>query len=122
MADEIYFLPIEPDFVEKIIVKEKPDGILLSFGGQTALNTGVALFESGILEKYNVSVLGTPVEAILSTEDRDLFARAMKEANLKIPESKEWAETNINRRLAVFQCIFYQDLLLAFNQERFPDQ
>ena len=69
VADKIYFLPVTPHFVEKVIQKEQPDGILLAFGGQTALNCGVALFESGILEKYNVAVLGTPVQAIMDTED-----------------------------------------------------
>lgn len=67
VADKIYFLPVTPHFVEKVIQKEQPDGILLAFGGQTALNCGVALFESGILEKYNVAVLGTPVQAIMDT-------------------------------------------------------
>jgi carbamoyl-phosphate synthase large subunit len=109
LADEIYFLPIEPNFVEKVIQKEKPDGILLSFGGQTALNTGVALFESGVLDKYNVNVLGTPVEAILKTEDRNLFAQEMKDANLKIPESK--AVTNVAEALATAEKIGYPVML-----------
>ena len=69
-ADKIYFLPVTPYFVEKVIEKERPDGILLSFGGQTALNCGVQLFQNKVLEKYNVKVLGTPVEAIMNTEDR----------------------------------------------------
>jgi carbamoyl-phosphate synthase large subunit len=73
LADKIYFLPVTPYFVEKIIDREKPEGILLSFGGQTALNCGTALFRAGIFEKYNVKVLGTPVEAIMNTEDRELF-------------------------------------------------
>ena len=73
VADKIYFLPVTPHFVEKVIKKEQPDGILLAFGGQTALNCGVALFESGVLEKFNVRVLGTPVQAIMDTEDRELF-------------------------------------------------
>ena len=73
VADKIYFLPVTPYFVEKVIEKEKPDGILLAFGGQTALNCGVALYKEGILEKYNVQVLGTPVQAIMDTEDRELF-------------------------------------------------
>ncbi|MBI2133116.1 carbamoyl-phosphate synthase (glutamine-hydrolyzing) large subunit [Candidatus Woesearchaeota archaeon] len=87
MADKIYFLPITPYFVEKIIEKERPDGILLSFGGQTALNCGVALHDSGILEKYCVSVLGTPVETINATEDRELFVRKLNEISLKTPKS-----------------------------------
>ncbi|MDD3788898.1 MAG: carbamoyl phosphate synthase large subunit, partial [Petrimonas sp.] len=69
-ADKIYFLPVTPYFVEKVIARERPDGILLAFGGQTALNCGVQLFETGVLEKYNVRVLGTPVQAIMDTEDR----------------------------------------------------
>ena len=73
LADEVYFLPVIPYFVEKVIKKERPDGIFLSFGGQTALNCGVALFEKGILKKYNVRVLGTPVQTIQKTEDRKLF-------------------------------------------------
>ena len=73
VADQIYFLPVQPYFVERVIQKEKPDGILLSFGGQTALNCGVELQQSGILDKYNVKVLGTPVAAIMNTEDRELF-------------------------------------------------
>ena len=76
-ADKIYFLPVTPYFVERVIEKERPDGILLSFGGQTALNCGVELFESGVLEKYNVRVLGTPVQAIKDTEDRELFVKQL---------------------------------------------
>ena len=74
VADKIYYLPVTPEFVEQVIEKERPDGILLSFGGQTALNCGVALYKSGVLEKYNVQVLGTPVQAIIDTEDRVSFA------------------------------------------------
>ena len=74
VADKIYYLPVTPEFVEQVIEKERPDGILLSFGGQTALNCGVALYKSGVLEKYNVQVLGTPVQAIIDTEDREIFA------------------------------------------------
>ena len=73
MADKIYFLPVTPYFVERVIAKERPDGILLAFGGQTALNCGVELTTSGVLEKFNVRVLGTPVRAIMDTEDRELF-------------------------------------------------
>ncbi|MDF1571542.1 MAG: carbamoyl-phosphate synthase (glutamine-hydrolyzing) large subunit [Bacteroidales bacterium] len=87
VADEIYFLPVTPHFVEKVIQKEQPDGILLAFGGQTALNCGVALYESGILEKYNVKVLGTPVQAIMDTEDRELFAGKLREIDVKTPKS-----------------------------------
>ncbi len=87
-ADKVYFLPIKADFVEKIIQKEKPDSILLQFGGQTALNVGVELYEKGILDKYNVKVLGTPVEAIKDTEDRLLFANRVTEIGLKVAISK----------------------------------
>ncbi|MFH0759979.1 MAG: carbamoyl phosphate synthase large subunit, partial [Bacteroidota bacterium] len=73
IADQIYFLPVTPYFVEKVIRKERPEGILLAFGGQTALNCGVALYRSGVLEQYGIEVLGTPVKAIIDTEDRDLF-------------------------------------------------
>src|SRR5512145_253499 len=75
IADKIYFLPVTPYFVEKVIAKESPDGILLSFGGQTALNCGTELYRKGVFAKYNVKVLGTPVEAIIDTEDRQLFVR-----------------------------------------------
>ena len=87
IADEIYFLPVTPYFVEKVIAKEEPDGILLAFGGQTALNCGVELFKSGILEKYNLKVLGTPVQSIMDTEDRELFAGKLREINVKTPKS-----------------------------------
>ncbi len=87
IADTIYFLPVTPFFVEKVIAKEQPDGILLSFGGQTALNCGIALFRSGVLDKYNVRVLGTPVQAIMDTEDRDLFIRKLNEINVKTIQS-----------------------------------
>lgn len=87
VADKIYFLPVTPFFVEKVIRKEKPDGILLAFGGQTALNCGVELHSSGILEKYGVKVLGTPVSAIMETEDRELFARKLHSINVKTPKS-----------------------------------
>ena len=86
-ADRIYFLPVTPYFVEKIIEKEKPDGILLSFGGQTALNCGIDLFRNGILAKHQVRVLGTPVQAIMDTEDRDLFVKKLNEINVKTIQS-----------------------------------
>lgn len=86
-ADKVYFLPIKPYFVEEIIKKERPDGILLGFGGQTALNVGVELYETGILQKYNVKVLGTPVESIKDTEDRNLFAQRVTEVGLKVAKS-----------------------------------
>ena len=87
IADRIYFLPVTPYFVEQVIIKEKPDGILLAFGGQTALNCGVALFKGGILEKYNVKVVGTPVQAIIDTEDREIFAGKLAEIDVKTPRS-----------------------------------
>jgi carbamoyl-phosphate synthase large subunit len=83
VADKIYFLPVTPFFVEKVIEKEKPDGILLSFGGQTALNCGVELYQSGIFEKHHVQVLGTPVQSIIDTEDRELFVKKLDEINVK---------------------------------------
>ena len=88
LADKVYFLPIDADFVEKVIEKERPDGVLLGFGGQTALNVGIELAEKGVFKKYDVEVLGTPVEAILNTEDRDLFVKKIKEIGLKVPVSK----------------------------------
>ena len=87
VADQIYFLPVTPYFVEKVIQKENPDGLLLSFGGQTALNCGVQLFESGILEKYNLRVLGTPVQSIINTEDRELFVNRLDEIGVKTIKS-----------------------------------
>ena len=88
VADEIYFLPVQPYFVEKVIAKERPDGILLAFGGQTALNCGVELYKSGVLEKYGVRVLGTPVQAIMDTEDRELFVEKLNEINVKTIKSE----------------------------------
>lgn len=99
VADKIYFLPVTPFFVEKVIEKERPDGILLSFGGQTALNCGVQLYESKVLEKYNVQVLGTPVQAIIDTEDRELFNRKLEEIDVKIIKS-EAVETIEDARAA----------------------
>ena len=87
-ADKIYFLPVTPYFVEKVIEKERPDGIFLAFGGQTALNCGVKLYESGVLEKYDVQVLGTPVRAIMDTEDRELFVRKLDEIDVKTIKSE----------------------------------
>jgi len=87
LADKIYFLPVNAYFVEKVIKREKPDGILLAFGGQTALNCGVELYEKGILKKYGVKVLGTPVETIQNTEDRELFNKELKKIGIKMPKS-----------------------------------
>ena len=88
VADTVYFQPVTPEFVERVIEKERPDGILLSFGGQTALNCGVELYEKGILEKYGVKVLGTPVQAIIDTEDRDLFVKKLDEIDVKTIKSE----------------------------------
>ncbi len=88
LADPVYFLPITPFFVEKIIEKERPDGILLSFGGQTALNCGIELFHAGIPEKYNVQILGTPISAIILTEDRQAFARHLQSTGIPAPQSR----------------------------------
>ena len=87
VADKIYYLPVTPEYVEEVIKKERPDGILLSFGGQTALNCGVELYQKGILEKYDVQVLGTPVQAIIDTEDREIFANKLREIDVKTPRS-----------------------------------
>ena len=88
VADQIYFLPVQPYFVERVIEKERPDGILLAFGGQTALNCGVELFKTGVLDKYNVRVLGTPVQAIIDTEDRELFVKKLDEIQVKTIKSE----------------------------------
>ncbi|MBN2208432.1 MAG: carbamoyl-phosphate synthase (glutamine-hydrolyzing) large subunit [Candidatus Coatesbacteria bacterium] len=100
LADKIYFLPTDAFFVEKVIEKERPDGILLSFGGQTALNVGLELARNGILDKHEVRVLGTPIQAILNTEDRDLFVKKVKEAGLKVPLSKAAANVDGALRIA----------------------
>ena len=100
VADQIYFLPVTPYFVEKVIEKERPDGVLLSFGGQTALNCGVALFKEGIFEKYNVEVLGTPVQAIMDTEDRELFIKKLDEINVKTIKSEAVENIEDARRAA----------------------
>jgi carbamoyl-phosphate synthase large subunit len=88
IADKVYFLPITPYFIEEIIKKERPDGIMLAWGGQTGLNVGTALYQNGVLEKYGVRVLGTSVEAIMNTEDRDLFVKELGKVNLKVPTSQ----------------------------------
>ncbi len=97
IADKVYFLPVTPYFVEKVIAKEKPDGILLSFGGQTALNCGIELFKNGVFKKYNVKVLGTPVQTIIDTEDRDIFVKRLAEINILTPKSI--AATNLNEAI-----------------------
>ena len=100
VADQIYFLPVTPYFVEKVIRKERPEGIMLAFGGQTALNCGVALYREGILEKYNVTVLGTPVQAIIDTEDRELFVDKLNEIDVKTIKSEAVENAEDARRAA----------------------
>ena len=110
-ADKIYFLPVTPYFVEKIIEKERPDGIMLAFGGQTALNCGVALYESGVLERYGVEVLGTPVRAIMDTEDRELFVKKLDEIGIKTIKSE--AVDNVNDALRVANSLGYPVIVRA---------
>ena len=111
VADAIYYLPITATFVEKVIQKEKPDGIMLAFGGQTALNCGVELYKSGILEKYGIKVLGTPVQAIINTEDRELFADMMHSINVRTPRSE--AVNNMEEALKVVKEIGYPVIVRA---------
>ena len=111
LADKIYFLPVTPYFVEQIFKKEKPDGLLLAFGGQTALNCGVQLYEQGILEKYNVQVLGTPVQSIIDTEDREIFAGKLGEIDVKTPKSV--AVTSITEALNAAEEIGYPIIVRA---------
>ena len=110
-ADKIYFLPVTPYFVEKVIEKERPDGILLSFGGQTALNCGVQLFQNKVLEKYNVKVLGTPVEAIMNTEDRELFIQQLYEIDVKTIKSE--AVDNIDDAIRAAREVGYPVIVRA---------
>lgn len=100
VADEIYFLPVTPYFVERVIEKERPDGILLAFGGQTALNCGVSLYRSGVFERYGVQVLGTPVQAIMDTEDRELFVHRLDEIGVKTIRSEAVETLEDARRAA----------------------
>ena len=111
VADRIYFLPVTPYFVERVIQKEQPDGIMLAFGGQTALNCGVKLFESGVLEKYNLKVLGTPVQAIMDTEDRELFVEKLNEINVKTIKSE--ACENIEQARKAAAALGYPVILRA---------
>ena len=111
VADAIYYLPITPAFVEKVIQKEHPDGIMLAFGGQTALNCGVELYKSGILDKYGIKVLGTPVQAIINTEDRELFADMMRSIGVKTPHSV--AVNNMEEALKVVKEIGYPVIVRA---------
>lgn len=110
-ANKIYFLPVTPYFVEKVIEKERPDGILLSFGGQTALNCGVQLFQNKVLEKYNVKVLGTPVEAIMNTEDRELFIQQLDEIDVKTIKSE--AVDNIDDAIRAAREVGYPVIVRA---------
>ncbi|MCP3958055.1 MAG: carbamoyl-phosphate synthase (glutamine-hydrolyzing) large subunit [bacterium] len=109
LADHVYFLPVEPDFVERVIEKEKPDGILLGFGGQTALNCGVALDEAGVLDKHGVAVLGTPVQVIRETEDRGLFNAQLAQIDAQVPESR--AVHSVEEALEAAEAISYPVML-----------
>ena len=109
MADKIYFLPVTSYFVEKVIEKERPDGIMLAFGGQTALNCGVELHDAGVFEKYNIKVLGTQIDAIKNTEDRDLFIKKLNEINLKMPESE--AANSVEESVKVAEKLGYPVML-----------
>jgi carbamoyl-phosphate synthase large subunit len=111
IADKIYFLPVTADFVEKVIIKENPDGILLSFGGQTALNCGIELYRRGILEKYNLKVLGTPIQAIIDTEDRQIFADNLRSIDLLTPKSV--AVTNIDDALIASESLGFPIIIRA---------
>ena len=111
MADKVYFLPVTPDVVEQIIEKERPDSILLQFGGQTALNCGVKLSESGVLEKYNVRVLGTPVSTIIATEDREIFAAKLAEIGEKVAPSA--CATSLNEAVEIADKLGYPVLIRA---------
>ncbi|MDH3216263.1 MAG: carbamoyl-phosphate synthase (glutamine-hydrolyzing) large subunit [Candidatus Krumholzibacteria bacterium] len=111
LADRIYFLPLTAHFVKRIIEREKPDGILLSFGGQTALNCGVELHHDGILEQYGVEVLGTPIETVIDTEDRDLFAKRLAEIGVPVPPSQ--AVTTVDSALEAAETLGYPVLVRA---------
>ncbi len=111
LADSIYFLPVTPFFVTKIIEKERPDGILLSFGGQTALNCGIELFEQGILERYGVTILGTPISAIILTEDRQKFAEHLKGIDVPTPQSR--SATTLQQALTIGEEIGYSLMVRA---------
>lgn len=111
IADKVYFLPITPYFVERVIEKERPDGIFLSFGGQTALNCGVALYQNNIFEKYKVRVLGTPVQAIIDTEDREIFNQRLSEINVKYIQSQ--AVTHLNEAYEAAHKVGYPIIVRA---------
>ena len=111
IADEIYFLPVTPEFVTDVIKKERPDGILLAFGGQTALNCGVALYRNKVLEEYNVKVLGTSVQGIIDTEDRDIFKEKLRDIDVKSAESI--AANNLNEAKEAAEKLGYPVILRA---------
>ncbi len=111
MADQTYFLPVTPFFVERVIEKERPDGILLAFGGQTALNCGVELYRSGVLERYGVEVLGTPVQAIMDTEDRELFVEKLNQIDVKTINSE--AVDSVEEALRVARSLGYPVIVRA---------
>ena len=111
IADKVYFLPVTPEFVTKVIEKERPQGILLSFGGQTALNCGVELYKSGVLEKYGVKVLGTPVQTIIDTEDRELFIERLDEIGVKTIRSH--AACNLDEAKAASREVGYPVIVRA---------
>lgn len=114
LADRVYLLPVQPDFVEKVIERERPDGILLGFGGQAALNCGVELAKRGVLDRYGVKVLGTPVESIVRASDRDLFRRTMMELGIPVPPSE--AATSVEEALEAAERIGYPVMVrVAFN-------
>ncbi|MDE7495958.1 MAG: ATP-grasp domain-containing protein, partial [Muribaculaceae bacterium] len=110
-ADKIYFLPVTPYFVKKVIEKERPDGIFLAFGGQTALNCGVQLYQSGVLEEYGVEVLGTPVQTIMDTEDRELFVKRLDEIDVKTIKSE--AVTSVEAAIAAADQLGYPVIVRA---------
>ena len=111
LADEVYFLPVTPEFVTQIIEKEKPDGILLSFGGQTALNCGIALHKNGVLKKHNVTILGTPISAIILTEDRKKFSQHLNKLNIPTPRSL--AATSLNDAVKIAKEIGFPAMIRA---------
>ena len=116
IADKIYYLPVTPEFVERVIEKEHPDGILLAFGGQTALNCGIALHRSGILREHGVQVLGTPVQTIIDTEDREIFARRLAEINIRA--TRGIPATNIDQAIRAARQIGFPLILRALSRIR----
>src|SRR4029450_7906545 len=109
LADQVYFLPVTAHFVEKVIAKDRPDGIMLAFGGQTALNCGLELEQQGILEQNGVKILGTPIQAIRETEDRDLFVKKLTEIGVKVPRSA--AATSVEEAVSIASEIGYPVML-----------